>query len=100
MSEVQYIDNLPLFELMSVPHKQSEQHSKPNYLRFCGNIMRSAGPNNKFWLTEATGMDANCCDLLNEGSPASSGVSTINLSRRLPGEPIVPPLAGSVGLFT
>ena len=28
-SDVQYIDNLPLFELISVTHKQSEQHSEP-----------------------------------------------------------------------
>ena len=37
-------------------------------LRFCDNIMHTAGPNNNFWLIEATGMDANDFDMLNNGN--------------------------------
>jgi hypothetical protein len=36
------------------------------YLKFCGNIMFTLGPNNNLWLTEATGMDTNGCDMLND----------------------------------
>ena len=37
-----------------------------SYLEFCGNIMFTLGPNNNLWLTEATGMDKNGCDMLND----------------------------------
>ena len=36
-----------------------------SYLRFCGNIMCTVGPNNNLWLTEATGMNTNGSDVLN-----------------------------------
>ena len=39
-----------------------------SYLRFCANIMCTAGPNNNLWLTEATGMDANDCGMLSTGN--------------------------------
>ena len=39
-----------------------------SYMRFCGNIMRTGGPNNNSWLIEATGMDENGCDMLNDGN--------------------------------
>ena len=43
-----------------------------SYLRFCGNIMCTAGPNDNVQLTEATGMDTNGCDMLNDGNFALS----------------------------
>ena len=39
-----------------------------NYLRFCGNIMCTAGLNEIFWLQVATGMDANGFGMLNDGN--------------------------------
>ena len=48
---------------------QSEQYGMVNlytYLRFCGNIMWTAGPNDNLWLTEATGMDMNGCVMPND----------------------------------
>ena len=39
-----------------------------SYLRFCGNIMCTVGPNDNLWLTEATGMDTNGCDMPNDSN--------------------------------
>ena len=38
------------------------------YLRFCDNIMCTMGPNNKWWLIEATRMDVDGFDILNDGN--------------------------------
>ena len=60
------IDNLPLFEPNSVIKTRAINIvNLYGYLKFCDGIMWTAGPNNSFWLTEATGMDANSCDMLN-----------------------------------
>ena len=44
-----------------------------SYLRFCGNIMCIAGPNDNLWLTKFTGMDTNGCDMPNESNFAFFG---------------------------
>ena len=40
------------------------------YLIICGNIMRTAGPNDKLWLIEATGLDTSGCDMPNDSNVA------------------------------
>ena len=37
-----------------------------SYLRFCGNIMCTAGPNDNLWLTKISKMDTNSCDIPND----------------------------------
>ena len=37
-----------------------------SYLRFCGNNMCTAGPNDNLWLTEVTWMDTNGCVMPND----------------------------------
>ena len=61
------IDNLPLLEPIS-RHKTRVDKTVNlyNYLRFCGNGMCTVGPNSNLWLTEATGMDTNGSDVLND----------------------------------
>ena len=61
------IDNLPLLEPM-FRHKTrvNKMVNLYRYLRFCGNIMCTAGRNSNLWLTEATGMDTNGSDVLND----------------------------------
>ena len=44
-----------------------------SYLRFCGNIMCTAGPNENLWLTKATRMDTNGCDMPNDSNCAFFG---------------------------
>ena len=44
-----------------------------SYLKACGNIMFTLGPNNNLWLTEATGTDTNGCDMLNDSRFAFFG---------------------------
>ena len=39
-----------------------------SYLRFCGNIMCTAGQNENMWLTKATGMDTNGCGMLTDSN--------------------------------
>ena len=39
-----------------------------SYLRFCGNIICTAGPTDNFRLPEATGMDTNGCDMPNDSN--------------------------------
>ena len=39
-----------------------------SYLRICGNIMCTAGPNDNLWLPEATGMNTNGCDMPNDSN--------------------------------
>ena len=41
-----------------------------SYPSFCGNIMCTAGPNDKLWLTKAIGMDTNGCDTQNDNNVA------------------------------
>ena len=38
------------------------------YLRFCGSIMRTVGPNNHLLLTEATSLDTNGCGMPNNSN--------------------------------
>ena len=61
------LDNLQLLEPIS-RHNATENKKANlyNYLRFCGNIIFTAGSNDTVCLTEATGMDTNGCDMLND----------------------------------
>ena len=60
------IDNLWLVEPIS-GHKTRVTKTQKlySYLRFCGNIMCIAGPNDNLWLTKANGMDKSGCDMPN-----------------------------------
>ena len=60
------LDNVQVLEPIS-RHK-TRANKKVNlhsYLRFCGNIMCTAGQNKNLWLTEAIGIDTNGCDVPN-----------------------------------
>ena len=63
------IDNLRLLEPIS-GHKTRVNNTVNlySYLRFCGNIMFTAGPNDNVWLTEATGRDTNDYNMLNDSN--------------------------------
>ena len=64
------VDNLRLREPLS-GNKKTEVNNTVDlysYLRFYGNIMCTAGPNNNLGLTEATGMDPNGFVVLNNGN--------------------------------
>ena len=58
------LDNLQLLEPIS-RHKTrvNKMVNLYNYLRFCGSIMCTAGPNDNLWLTKATRMDKRGCDM-------------------------------------
>ena len=60
------MDNLRLLEPISgQKNRVTKTVNLYSYLRFCGNIMCTAGPNENLWLTKATGMDTNGCDVPN-----------------------------------
>ena len=63
------IDNLWLLEPIS-GHKTRVTKTLKLYscLRFCGNILCNAGPNDNLWLTKATGMDKSGCDMPNDSN--------------------------------
>ena len=63
------MDHLKLLEPIS-EHKTvvTKTVNLYSYLRLCGNIMCNAGPNGNLWLTEATGMDTNGCDMSNDSN--------------------------------
>ena len=65
------IDNLWLREPIS-GHKTrvAKTVNLCSYLRFCGNIMCTAGPNGNLWLTKATRMDTNGSDMSNGSNRA------------------------------
>ena len=65
-----YVDNLTLFEPISVTQDHSKEHSKPvQYPVVLWHFQLCTGfPNNNLWSTEATRMDANGCDMLNSGN--------------------------------
>ena len=65
------IDNLRLLEPISGHNTRvNKTVNLYSYLRFCGNIMCIAGPNNNLWLIEATGMDTSGSYMLNDGNLA------------------------------
>ena len=63
------IDNLHVLEPIS-RHKTrvNKTANLYSYLRFCGNIKCTAGSNDKWWLTEASEMDINSFEMLNDGN--------------------------------
>ena len=63
------IDTLQLLESIS-GHKTrvNKTINLYSYLKFCGNIMHTVGPNNILRLTEATGIDTNGCNMPNENT--------------------------------
>ena len=63
------LDNLHVLEPIS-RHKPrvNEIINLYSYLRFCGNIKYTAGPNDNLWLTEATRVDINGFEMLNDGN--------------------------------
>ena len=63
------IDNLHVLEPIS-RHKPgvNKTINLYSYLRFCGNIKCTAGPNGNVWLIEATGIDTNGFEMLNDGN--------------------------------
>ena len=65
------IDNLRLLEPIS-GHKTrvNKMVNLYSYWKLCDNIMCTAGPNDNLWLTEATGMDSNGCDMPNDNNVA------------------------------
>ena len=67
------IDNLQVLEPIS-GHKTRVNNTVNlySYLRFCGNTMCTAGPNDNLWLTEVTGMDMNGCIMPNDSHFALS----------------------------
>ena len=70
-----YIDNLRLLEpiLDTKPERLKRQTYLHSYVRFCGNIMCTAGPNDNLWLTKVTGMDINYCEMPNGSNYALFG---------------------------
>ena len=64
-----YVDNLRLIEPIS-GHKTRVNDTVILYiyLRLSGNIMFIAGQNDSLCLVEATGMDTNDCNTLNDSS--------------------------------
>ena len=65
------IDNLRLFGPISGHEARvNNKVDLYSYLRFCGDIMCTAGPKNNVQLTEATGIDASGFDMLNDGNSA------------------------------
>ena len=63
------IDNLRLFEPISGHETRvNDTVNLYSYLRFCGNIMFTACPNDNLWLTKATRMDTNGCNMLNDSN--------------------------------
>ena len=65
------LDNLQVLEPIS-GHKTrvAKTVNLYSYLRFCDNIMCTAGPNDNLWLTKATRMDTNGCDMSNDSNRA------------------------------
>ena len=63
------LDNLQVLEPIS-EHKTGAAKTVNlfNYLRFCGNIMYTADPNDNLCLTKATRMDTNGCDMPNDSN--------------------------------
>ena len=63
------IDNLRLLEPIS-GHKTRVDNTVNlySYLGIRVNIMFTTGPNDSLWLTEATGMDTNGCNMLNDSN--------------------------------
>ena len=63
------IENLWLFGPIS-GHKTrvTKTVNLYSYLRFCGNIMCTAGPNGNLWLTKATGMDKSGSGMPNDSN--------------------------------
>ena len=65
------IDNLGLFEpIFGHETRVNNKVDLYSYLRFCGNIMCTAGPNNNLRVTEATRIDVSGFDMLNDGNSA------------------------------
>ena len=61
------IDNLRLFETISGHETRvNNKVDLYSYLRFCGKITCTAGPNTNLRLAEATRMNANGFDMLND----------------------------------
>ena len=63
------MDNLRLLEPIS-GHKTRVTKTQKLYsgLRFCGNIMCTAGHNKNLWLTKTTRMDIYGCDMPNDST--------------------------------
>ena len=50
---------------LKIEHPEIANRKLYSHLRFCGNIMCIAGPNDNLWLTKANEMDKSGCDMPN-----------------------------------